>query len=420
MRRSGLLGWPWRLAGLLTAWSPLAALAQEARSEYNMPPGVTAISREVYDLHMLIFGVCCVIGALVFGVMIWSIIKHRRSVHPTPANFHESTSVEIMWTIIPFVILVLMAIPAAGTLIKMEDTRNAELSVKVTGYQWKWEYEYLDQGVKFFSTLAADSNRARQLGSGIDPSTVPNYLLEVDEPLVLPTDTKIRFLITANDVIHAWWVPDFAIKKDAIPGFVNEIWTRIDTPGTYRGVCAELCGRDHGFMPIVVKAVPPVEYKDWLNKKKAEAGVQVAAAAPPTSKVFATAAVDDAGSTAAPAAEVAAAAAPATPAAAAPAGAKMSKDDLMKQGEKVYQANCLACHQANGQGLPPNFPSLVGSKVIKGPIAEHIKQTLNGKGLMTPFKHLSDADLAAVVTYERNSWGNSGDIAQPDLVKSQR
>src|SRR5581483_8847359 len=381
----------WTLVMTLLA-TPFAAFAEEARSKYNMPPGVTAISREVYDLHMLIFYVCCVIGALVFGVMIYSIIKHRRSVHPTPANFHESTTVEILWTIVPFVILVGMAIPAAGTLIKMEDTRNAELSVKVTGYQWKWNYEYMGEGVSFFSTLAADSNKARQLHSGIDPASVPNYLLDVDNPLVLPTNVKIRFLITANDVIHAWWVPDFAIKKDAIPGFVNEIWTRIDQAGTYRGVCAELCGRDHGFMPIVVKAVDPAQFKQWLADQKKAQGVQVASAAPPTGNMAPSAPPSE--NTPSPPStnktEVAAAAAPA---AAAPA--KMSKDDLIKQGEKVYQANCSACHQANGQGLPPNFPSLVGGKISTGPIDGHIKQVLNGKGLMTPFKHLSDDDIAA-------------------------
>jgi cytochrome c oxidase subunit 2 len=408
MRTSVFRGWPLRLAALFGSLLPFAALAQdEPRSKYNMPPGVTAISREVYDLHMLIFIVCCVIGALVFGVMIYSIIKHRRAVHPTPANFHESTTIEIIWTIIPFFILVGMAIPAAGTLIKMEDVRNSELSVKVTGYQWKWQYEYLGENVSFYSTLDAASNKVRQLGSGIDPSTVPNYLLDVDNPLVLPVGVKVRFLITAVDVIHAWWVPDFAIKKDAIPGYVNEIWTSIDVPGTYRGVCAELCGRDHGFMPIVVKAVSPTEFKEWLARQKQAGGQQVAAAAPP--------AVTDVP----PAEAVAQVAAAATPAPAS-APAKLSKDDMMKQGEKVYAANCQACHQANGQGLPPNFPSLVSGKVTTGPIEEHIKQVVHGKGLMTPFKHLSDADIAAVVTYERNSWGNKAGEAQPDQVKSLR
>jgi cytochrome c oxidase subunit 2 len=397
-RAAALLGIP--LFGALFA---VPALAEEARSIFNMPRGVTAISHEVYDLHMLIFYICCAIGVLVFGVMFYSVFAHRKSKGHKPADFHESTTVEIFWTVIPFVILIGMAIPAAGTLIKMEDTRNADLTIKVTGYQWKWQYEYVDHGVSFFSTLAADSNRARQLDSGIDPKTVPNYLLEVDNPLVLPVGKKVRFLITANDVLHAWWVPDLAVKKDAIPGYINEIWTNIGEPGTYRGVCAELCGRDHGFMPIVVKAVAESEYKTWLASQQVPAAPATAVtdAAPP----------------------VAVAAVPAsqpTPAPAAPAG-KLGKDELMKQGEKAYAANCAACHQATGQGLPPNFPSLVGSKVVKGSIAEHIKHTLTGKGLMPPFKHLSDADIAAIVTYERNSWGNAvGDAAQPDQVKSLR
>jgi cytochrome c oxidase subunit 2 len=243
-------------------WSQLAALAGLVASgvafgaaydpgmTWNMPRGVTEISGRVYDLHMLIFWVCVGIGVVVFGAMFYSVFAHRRSRHPKPADFHESTSVEIMWTIVPFAILVLMAIPAANALIQMEDMRGAQMSVKVTGYQWKWHYDYVDKDVSFYSTLHADSNHARQLDSGIDPTQVPNYLLEVDNRLVLPVRTKIRFLITANDVIHAWWVPDLAVKKDAIPGYVNEMWTSIDEPGIYRGVCAELCGRDHGFRPV--------------------------------------------------------------------------------------------------------------------------------------------------------------------------
>lgn len=355
--------------------------------QWNMTRGVTGISHEVYHLHMIAFYVCCAIGALVFGVMIYSLINHRRSKHPKPADFHESTTVEILWTIVPFVILIALAIPAAGTLIKMEDTRNSEMTVKITGYQWKWQYEYLDQGVSFYSTLSAESNQARQLGSGIDVTKVPNYLVDVDNPLVLPVGKKIRFLITGNDVIHAWWVPALAIKKDAIPGYVNEVWTKIDEPGTYRGVCAELCGRDHGFMPIVVKAVSEADYKTWLENKKSGKPDALAAA---------------------PAVEVAAAVpAPAAAAPAAPA-AEPSPADLMKNGEKVYAANCQACHQANGKGLPPNFPPLAGDKVTNGPAATHIKQILNGKNLMPPFRQLSDADIAAVATYERQSWGNKG------------
>lgn len=373
--------------------------------KWNMTQGVTEISHEVYKLHMAAFYVCCAIGVVVFGAIIYSLINHRRSKHPKPADFHESTLVEIIWTTIPFFILIGLAIPAAGTLIKMEDTRNSAMTIKVTGYQWKWNYEYLGEGVSFYSTLAQQSNIARQLGSGVDVNTVPNYLVDVDNELVVPVGKKIRFVITANDVIHAWWVPALAIKKDAIPGYVNEVWTKIDVPGTYRGVCAELCGRDHGFMPIVVKAVPEAEYQAWLADKKKGAGVAAAPAAAPVAVAAA-----------APAAPAAAA-----PAAAAPAAAKEpSKDDLVKAGEKVYTANCAACHQASGDGLPPNFPALKGSKIANGPADAHIKQVINGKNLMPPFKQLSDEDVAAVVSYERTSWGNKGGAVTVAAVAAAR
>lgn len=379
----------------------LAAMAMGSAEAYtgekwNLTQGVTGISHEVYHLHMLAFYVCCVIGALVFGVMIYSLINHRRSKHPKAANFHESTTVEILWTVAPFIILIALAIPAAGTLIKMEDTRNSDMTVKITGYQWKWEYEYLDQGVKFFSTLSAESNKARQLNSGIDVNTVENYLVDVDNPLVVPVGKKIRFIITGNDVIHAWWVPALAIKKDAIPGYVNEVWTKIDEPGTYRGVCAELCGRDHGFMPIVVKALPEAEYKTWLENKKS-GKAEVASAAPATATDAAPAKVEVAAPTQEP-----------------------SKDELAKAGEKVYGANCAACHQATGKGMPPNFPALEGSKVANGSADAHIKQVINGKNLMPPFKQLSDADIAAVVTYERTSWGNKGGAVKVADVAAAR
>lgn len=395
------------LAGAVLGTAAVAAQAYtDTSGGYNLPTGVTELSQEVFDLHMLIFYICCAIGALVFGAMIYSIIKHRRSVHPKPADFHESTTVEIIWTVIPFVILIAMAIPAAGTLIKMEDTRNSDMTVKITGFQWKWHYDYIGKDVAFFSTLSEASNRARQLDSGIDVNTVPNYLVDVDNELVLPVGKKVRFLVTANDVIHAWWVPEIAVKKDAIPGYVNETWVKIDQPGVYRGVCAELCGRDHGFMPIVVRAVPAAEFDQWIAGKGGK--MEVAAAAPAT-------AADAAPAAAAPT-QIAAAA----PAAAPAPAADLSKDELMKAGEKVYATNCSACHQANGEGLPPNFPALKGSKLANGPAIDHIKQTLSGKGLMAPFKHLSDADIAAVVTYERNSWGNKGSVVQPKDVAAAR
>jgi cytochrome c oxidase subunit 2 len=244
-----------------------------------MPRGVTPISREVYDLHMTIFWICVIIGIGVFGVMFWSIIRHRKAAGAKAAKFHENHTVEIIWTIIPFFILVGMAVPAAKTLIMMEDTRNADLTIKVTGFQWMWKYDYLEDGVSFYSRLDAESNKARQLNSGIDPNEVPNYLLNVDKPVVVPINKKIRILATANDVIHAWWVPELGIKKDAIPGFINEMWTLIEEPGTYRGQCAELCGKDHGFMPIVVIAVTEEEYRQWVAEQagESEPAVQTAA-----------------------------------------------------------------------------------------------------------------------------------------------
>lgn len=410
MFKSGLMR---SLAAMLLMTATSAVLAYtETSGGYNLPTGATEIAKEVFDLHMRVFYICCAIGVVVFGAMIWSIIAHRRSVHPKPADFHHSTLVEIIWTVIPFAILISMAIPAAGTLIKMEDTRNSEMTVKITGYQWKWEYEYLDSGVKFFSTLSAESNKARQLGSGIDVNTVPNYLVDVDNVLVLPVGKKIRFLITANDVIHAWWVPELAVKKDAIPGYINEVWAKIERPGVYRGVCAELCGRDHGFMPIVVKAVTQAEYDQFIANK----GGKVEVAAAPAATVV------DAAPAAPAAVEVAAAPAPAAvEAKPAPTAAKdLSREELVKQGEGVYRAQCSACHQAQGEGLAPTFPALKGSKVANGPADEHIRQTLNGKGMMAPFKHLSDVEVAAVVTYERVSWGNKGSVVQPKDVAAVR
>ena len=249
--------------------SMLAPIMAVSDWEVNMPRGVTPTANAAYDLHMLIFYITVVIGVIVFGVMFYSIFNHRKSKGAKPASFHESTTVEIIWTVIPFVILVDMAVPATKTLIMMEDTRDSEITLKVTGYQWMWKYDYVEDNVSFFSKLANNSNEARQLGSEIDVKKVDNYLLDVDNQVVLPTDTKIRILLTASDVIHAWWVPELTGKKDAIPGYINELWIDIKEPGVYRGQCTELCGKDHGFMPIVVKAVPKQEYTRWvsLNQK---------------------------------------------------------------------------------------------------------------------------------------------------------
>ncbi len=265
-------------AGVTTAALLISPTIASAAWELNLPRGVTPFSKEIYDLHMLVLGVCCVIGVVVFGAMLYSMIAFRKSKGAEAAQWHESTKVEVLWTIIPFVILVGLAVPATKALIMMEDVSDADMTVKVTGYQWKWHYQYVDDGIGFFSTISTDSNVARQLKSGIDPTTVQNYLLDVDKRVVVPINKKIRFLTTAADVIHAWWVPALGWKRDAVPGFINESWAYIEEPGVYRGQCAELCGKDHGFMPIVVEAVSEADYAAWVEKMRA--GTQQAGTSP--------------------------------------------------------------------------------------------------------------------------------------------
>jgi len=364
-----LAAWPigvalWGFAG--------AALADY---ELNMPKGVTDISNEVYSLHMLIFWITVVIGIGVFGAMFYSIYRHRKSKGHAAEQFHEKTSVEVVWTIIPFLILVGMAVPATKTLIAMEDTTESDLTVKVTGYQWKWHYDYINQDIAFFSNLAtprAQIHNAEQKAE--------NYLLEVDNPLVLPTGKKVRLLITAADVIHAWWVPDLAVKKDAIPGFINEVWTKIEEPGVYRGQCAELCGRDHGFMPITVVAKSPADYKAWVKAQKADQEAEKVAA-----------------------------------------GKDWTMSDLMAKGEKVYNASCAACHQPDGKGIPGSFPPIKDSPVATGEIDKHMDIVVNGVDgtAMQAFgPQLSKVELAAVITYQRNAFGNdTGDKVQPSDIK---
>ena len=282
------------IAALCVGLGLAASAAANTSNGYNLPTGVTDLARDMYGLHMEVFWICVGIAVVVFGAMIYSLIKFRQSQGAVAdtAMLH-STKVEVIWTIIPVIILVVMAIPAADLILKQEDTRNSELSIRVTGYQWKWEYNYMDaaEGIDFYSTLAQSSNFARQLRSGIDPFTVPNYLLDVDKPLVIPSGTKVRLLLTSQDVIHAWWVPDFGAKRSAIPGFVNELWFRVDPgkEGIYRGQCAALCGRDHGFMPIVVDVRTPDNFKKWVEEQKAamKQAAAAAAAPPPTAQVLA-------------------------------------------------------------------------------------------------------------------------------------
>ena len=375
----------------------IASVATPAYADWalNMPEGASDISREIFGLHMLILWICVVIGVVVFGAMIWSIIAHRKSVHPEAATFHHNTKVEIVWTTIPFLILIGMAIPSAETLIKIEDTRDSALTVKVTGYQWKWHYDYLDQDVAFFSNLHPEHNAIRLEGSGLDPRSVDNYLREVDRRMVVPAGKKIRVLLTANDVIHSWWVPDLGGKKDAIPGYVNEWWFQADEPGVYRGVCAELCGRDHGFMPVVVEALPEADYTAWLEQMQGGTPSGSAAADAGGSE---TAAADE--------------------------DREYSMDELMEIGERSYATNCASCHQLDGTGLGP-FPALKDGPITTEDLPAHIDMVLNGSSqnpAMAAFgPQLSDLDIAAIITYERNAWGNdTGDVVQPSDIKAAR
>jgi cytochrome c oxidase subunit 2 len=344
-----------------------------------MPEGVTPISHQIYDLHMLVFWICVIIGVIVFGAMTWSIIFHRKSRGAVAAHFHESTMVEIFWTVGPLAILIGIAIPATGTLLDLEDAKtNADINLQVTGIQWKWKYNYIDEDVEFISSLAQSSRDVVK-----DPTGNENYLLEVDQPIVLPINKKIRFLFHSDDVIHAWWVPDLAVKQDVIPGFINDSWALIEEPGIYRGQCAELCGREHGFMPIVVEAVTQSEYEQWIAEKKAEAA-----------------------------------------AVAASAEQEWSMQDLLTKGESVYAGNCAACHGPTGAGIPGVFPAIANSPIATGDAAEHMNLVMNGKSgtAMAAYKtQLSDVDLAAVITFERNSFGNStGDMVQPSAIKNAR
>ena len=361
----------------------------------NLPEGVTSLSQQAYDLHMLVFYIVCAIGAFVFIGIFYSIWKFRRSVGAKPAQFHHNTTIEVVWTVIPFLILLGIAVPATQTMIKMEDTSGYDMTVKVTGYQWMWEYEYLDEDISFFSRLDRDSQRARQRNPEISPRDVEHYLLDVDNPLVVPVDKKIRFLLTANDVIHSWWVPELGWKKDTIPGFINEAWARIEEPGIYRGQCAELCGRDHGFMPIVVVALEQDEYDDWVAEQNGEAP----AVGDVPEEDPAVAEVDEE--------EL----------------ADMSEDELMTLGNQVYDSQCLACHRAEGGGMG-NFPALAGNERVIDDREFAIDVTVNGVSgtAMQAFgRRLDDQELAGVVTYIRTAWGNdAGDLVQPSDIRDAR
>lgn len=428
MSRATWGGW-WAVLAVVIGVAGINPAA--AQLKYNMPRGVTAVSENVFQLHMLMFTICCVLAVIVFGVMVYSIVRFRHSRGAVPATFHESTVVEIAWTVIPFVILISIAIPAAGTLIRMEDTSNPDMTVKVTGYQWQWHYDYLDEDVGFFSRLDTQSYLARQRDPDISPQEVEHYLLNVDNPLVLPVGKKVRLLMTSNDVIHSWWVPDLAVKKDAIPGFINEAWTQIEEPGVYRGQCAELCGRDHAYMPVVVVAMNEADYENWLNEQRGTASDA-------TDQVLATG-MGPAGGAAGGEFDPADAPPPADVAAAgemsaevetgggqgeaSAAGGDDDKAALMQVGEEVYSTHCVACHRPDGSGMPPAFPSLIDSQIVASDAAAHIAIVINGKPgtAMAAFGSiLDDEQLAGVITYERNSFGHDGGVVTPQDIEQAR
>ncbi len=366
-------------AAVIAAFWLLLAAPSYTGNAINMTQGVTTQSAINYQLHMTVLWVCVVIGVIVFSAMFSSIVLHRKSRDHEAAQFSHSTGAEIIWTIIPILILVVIAIPATKALVNMEVAPETEMTVKITGFQWRWKYQYVEDDIQFISSLDAVSNAARRLASGTNPRSVDNYLLEVDHPLVLPANTKIKFLITADDVIHSWWVPALGWKRDAIPGFINEAWTEILEPGTYRGQCAELCGKDHGFMPIVLKVLPKAEYRQWVQQQKTHMVTQQA----DIERLW-------------------------------------SREELMKLGENVYASQCAACHQSDGMGLAPAFPALAGSSVANGPVSEHIDIVLNGRdgtAMHALGNMLSAADIAATLTYTRNAFGNtSGDVVQPRTI----
>ena len=386
----------WMLGALLMSaglpsWAVVDSQGGPAVRQLGLQTPVTQIAAQIYSIHNMMLFICLAIFLVVFGVMFYSIFKHRKSVGHKPATFHESVVVEVLWTIVPFLIVIGMALPATKTVVAMKDTSNADLTIKVTGMQWKWEYDYLKgegEGISFLSNLATPRTQVGAPGVAPTEPRSDNYLIEVDNPVVVPVNKKVRLITTANDVIHSWTIPAFGVKQDAIPGSVRDTWFKAEKVGTYRGNCVELCGKEHAFMPIVVKVVSEEDYKTWVDGKKKD----IAAKAEDPNKVW-------------------------------------TIDELKQRGEKVYTANCVACHQANGKGVPNAFAALDGSPIVNGPKADQINVLLNGKNsgkypsAMPPWKGvLSDTDIAAVITYTRNSWSNKAqeNIVQPAEVLAAR
>ena len=384
-----------RVPTLATALlAPALAAADYA---VDILPPASPMAQDAYDLHWGILWVCVAIFFLVFGAMFWSIFKHRRSAGAKASQFHESTIVEIIWTIVPLVVLVAMAWPATRTMIEMKDASKSDMTIKVTALQWRWEYDYQQDGVRFFSNLSTPRDQIEEY-SKAGAKKNANYLLEVDRPMVVPVNKKVRLLITSQDVIHGWYVPQLGINQYSIPGFIKDAWFTATKVGTFRGQCSQICGKEHAFMPIVVEVKSEADYAKWVQAEKAKMP------APP-----------------APGAQQAAAAAPAAASAEDP-NKKWTVDELKAKGEQVYAANCAACHQPTGKGAPPAFPPLDGSKVVNGPKSGQIAIVLNGKPgtAMASFARLPDSELAAVMTHTRTSWSNKADAVQPTEVKATR
>ena len=366
------------------AWAILLSLLSSTvlAQGWDMRPGVTEMSQHLRTLHHISLWVCIVVGTIVFSAMFYTIFAHRRSKNPIPATWHHSTKVEIVWTLIPTLILIGMAIPATKALIEIEDNSDSDLTILVTGSQWKWHYQYLEAGIGFYSNMSTPLEQINNTEAKGE-----HYLLEVDNHLVIPTNQKVRFLTSSDDVIHSWWVPDFAVKQDALPGFINEAWTRVPEPGTYRGQCTELCGMNHAYMPIVVDVLPEDEFESWLEDQRIALESMGEAAIAARSRDW-------------------------------------SMEELMPIGEDTYLSNCATCHQPDGSGQGITYPAMTGSAVVNGPIEDHISIVLNGVAgteMQAWGPQLSDLEIAAVITYERNSLGNeTGEVIQPLTIFNSR